>query len=79
MAKLKRRKIPIEIDDKIYEVGSPTLGQLESIESFKDDKEAAKGIENLLVSLGLPLEVVKSLDGLMIGELFEILSGKKRA
>jgi hypothetical protein len=78
--KLTRKTVKVTYDEKTYDVMVPTTDQLEKFSDSMESKKpnAAKILRELLVDLGLPEEIIRSMDIWSMNELVEFLSAKKK-
>lgn len=81
--KAKRRKLKVTIDESVYEVKFPTLGELHSyrseLESSKN-KEVAAGelLVKFLTNLGLPSTAQDALESPDLNEIVNLLTDQKK-
>ena len=78
--KAKRRKLKITVDEKVFEVRFPKLGELNQYkEKIKDPSaDIPKELELFLSELGLPAEAQLSLEIGDLGEIVGLLTDQKK-
>lgn len=79
--KAKRRKLKVTVDDQIFEVRFPTLGELDEYrEKVKGAPDESMGtqLQNLIAMLGLPADAQKTLEPMDFKELVDILTDQKK-
>lgn len=82
--KLKRTKIHLELDDKVYVLTKPNFGEYKEFNSKRKaiSENDSEGMAELTVSFlegcGLPKEVCYSLEVSMIKDIIELLAESKK-
>lgn len=78
--KAKRRKLKVTVDEKIFEVRFPKLGELDIYrEQAKDSKsDAGSTLSDFLESLGLPKDAQKELEVGDLSEIVNLLTDQKK-
>jgi len=78
--KAKRRKLKITIDEKVFEVKFPTLGELHAYRVELETKKDSAGelLEGLLSQLGLPKEAQAMLESPDLNEIISLLTDQKK-
>lgn len=81
--KLKRTKIKLEVDDKVYMLTRPTYSDVKAFEAERklvaeDPEKLPELIFMFLEKTGLPKDVANNLEVSMITEIIDVLSGVKK-
>ncbi len=77
--KAKRRKLKVTIDESVFEVKFPTLGELSEYRSkVKDSVENEEHLADFISSLGLPKDAQKTLEPSDLSEIVGLLTDQKK-
>jgi hypothetical protein len=78
--KAKRRKLKVTVDDQVFEVSFPKLGELsEYREKLETAESKGKVLTNWLASLGFPEDAQNQLEAGDLTEIIEILTDQKKS
>lgn len=68
--------IKVKLGDKCYELREPTVADIESLQhkTSEDETSAARSLQDFVVALGMPREVVESLGFLKLQKLSDGLT-----
>lgn len=82
MLEIKTEKFDVKIDDTVFELSYPTVGQFESYSEIVEKDESAKSYNKamflLLEECGLPMEVSRKLQNKHLQLIIEELAGTKK-
>lgn len=78
--KAKRRTLKITMDEKVYQVRFPRLGELDAYRAKSKDPsiDMNEALSDFLVDLGLPKEAQKELEIGDLGEIVNLLTDQKK-
>ena len=75
---LVSEKMTVKFDGQVYELGYPTVKQIKELDKKKDDVDV-NAVCDLVVSCGMPKDVVENLQALHLNKIVEALMGKKQS